>query len=339
MLEKPEVYALPSRKKKRLGKTPGRVFHFDALLMLLPLCVMAVYYYGTPALLRILACMAAGVVCEIVGAWIMRCPRDISDCSALFIGTAIALMLPADIPYFIALSGTAFAVAVVKLPLGGTQSVPFVPTAAGFAFMTLCWPDRVFRYPAIGTGSEYVQGTSLAGMLHSGTSIRPNTVNIFDILIGNFPGPMGASCVLVLAAGMIYLAVRYRRAIVNTLSFLLAAALMALLFPRIYAGNVRLTSLLMELCSGFMIFAAVFFVTDPAISPRKLSHRFLYGFFSGIVCMLLRYFSNFEDSVCFGVLIADAVWPAVEVRLMRQEKKRRKARKAKAAAEGGADNA
>ena len=52
---------MPSRKKKRLGKTPGRVFHFDALLMLLPLCVMAVYYYGTPALLRILACMAAGV--------------------------------------------------------------------------------------------------------------------------------------------------------------------------------------------------------------------------------------------------------------------------------------
>lgn len=339
MLEKPEVNDLPSSKKARARKTPGKVFHFDALLMLLPLCVMAVYYYGVGALLRILACMAAGVVSETVGAWIMRCPRDISDCSALFIGAATALMLPADIPYYIALSGTAFAVVVVKLPLGGTSSVPFVPTAAGFAFMTLCWPDRVFRYPTIGTGAEYVQGLSLAGMLHSNTSIRPNTVNIFDILIGNVPGPMGASCVLVLAAGMIYLAVRYRRAIVNTLSFLLAAALMALLFPRIYAQNVRLTSLLMELCSGLLIFAAVFFVTDPAISPRKLSHRFLYGFFSGVVCMLLRYFSNFEDSVCFGVLIADAVWPAVEVRLIRVEKKRRNARKAKAAAKEDAANA
>ena len=339
MLENPEVNTLPSPKKPRMRKMPGKVFHFDALLMLLPLCVMAVYYYGSGALWRILACMAAGVVSETVGALIMRCPRDISDCSALFIGAATALMLPADIPFYIALSGTAFAIVVVKLPLGGTNSVPFVPTAAGFAFMTLCWPDRVFRYPVIGTGSEYVQGLSLAGMLHSGTSIRPNTVNIFDILIGNFPGPMGASCVLVLAAGMIYLAARYRRAIVNTLSFLLAAALMALLFPRIYAGNVRLTSLLMELCSGLLIFAAVFFVTDPAISPRKISHRFLYGFFSGIVCMLLRYFSNFEDSVCFGILIADAVWPAVEVRLMRYEKKRRKVRKAKTAAKEGAANA
>lgn len=339
MLEKPEVYTLPSPKKKRARKTPGKVFHFDALLMLLPLCVIAVYYYGIGALTRILVCMAAGVVCEAAGAWIMRCPRDISDCSALFIGAATALMLPADIPYYIALSGTAFAIVVVKLPLGGTESVPFVPTAAGFAFMTLCWPDRVFRYPATGTGAEYVQGVSLAGMLHSGTSIRPNMVNIFDILTGNFPGPMGASCVLVLAAGMIYLAVRYRRAIINTLAFLLGAALMAMLFPRIYAGNVRLTSLLMELCSGFIMFAAVFFVTDPAISPRKPGHRFLYGFFSGVVCMLLRYFSNFEDSVCFGILIADAVWPAVEIRLMRREKKRRRARKAKEAAKEGAENA
>ena len=192
---------------------------------------------------------------------------------------------------------------------------------------------------AVHAAKDVLRAQSLAGMLHSGTSIRPNTVNIFDILIGNFPGPMGASCILVLAAGMIFLAVRYRRAIVNTLSFLLACALLSVLFPRIYAGSVRPTSLLMELCSGLLIFAAVFFVTDPAISPRKVSHRFLYGFFSGIVCMLLRYFSNFEDSVCFGILIADAVWPAVEVRLMRREKKRRKARKTKAAAKEDTANA
>ena len=44
-------------------------------------------------------------------------------------------------------------------------------------------------------------------------------------------------------------------------------------------------------------------------------------------------------AVCFGILIADAVWPAVEVRLMRREKKRRKARKTKAAAKEDTANA
>lgn len=322
----PEVFSLASKKNRRLRRTPGRVFHFDALLMLVLPAVMAVCYYGWGALARILVCMGAGVLCELFGSVILRCPRDLNDCSALFIGLATALMLPANIPYYVALSGVAFSIVVVKLPLGGTESVPFVPTAAGFAFMTLCWPEKVFCYPVIGTGGEYVQGLSLAGMLHQGTTIRPNLVNILDVLIGNYPGPMGATCIVVLLAAMVYMGVRYRRAILNTLSFLLSCALMALLFPRV--AKAGLTSLLMEMCSGMLIFAALFFMTDPAISPNKRSHRFLYGFFSGIVCMALRHFSNFEESVCFGVLICNAVWPAVEIRLIRWEKKKKKARKA-----------
>lgn len=319
---------MATAKKRRLRRTPGKVFHFDALLMLVLPSVMAVYYYGTGALLRILACMGVGVLAELLGSVLMRCPRDLNDCSALFIGAATALMLPADVPYYVALSGVAFSIIVVKLPLGGTESVPFVPTAAGFAFLSLCWQEKVFRYPAIGTGTEYAEGLSLSGMLHKGTSIRPNAVNSIDVLIGNVPGPMGASCILVLLAATVYLGVRYRRAIINTLSFLLSSALMAVLFPRVSAG--RLTSLLMEMCSGVLIFAALFFITDPAISPNKRSHRFLYGFFSGVVCMTLRHFSNFEESVCFGVLICNAVWPAVEIRLIRWEKKKKKARMASA---------
>ena len=328
MLETSEVIWLPSSAQNREMRTGG-VFHFDALLMLVVPAVMAVYYYRAGALCRILACMGAAVLCEAVGARLMHCPRDLTDCSALFIGAVTALMLPADIPYGIVLSGVAFAIAVVKLPLGGTDSVPFVPAAAGFAFMTLCWPERVFRYPAIVTESAHVQGMSLAKMLHTGISIRPNTVKIFDILIGNIPGPMGASCALVLLTSLVFLGIRYRRSILNALSFLAACALMAVLFPRIRGTNARMLSLLMELCAGVLIFAALFFVTDPAISPQKRLHRVLYGFASGVVCMLLRQFSNFEESVCFGILICNAVWPAIEIRLIRFEKKKKKARKAK----------
>jgi electron transport complex protein RnfD len=273
----------------------------------------------------------------------MRCPRDLSDCSALFIGAATALMLPADVPYFVELSGVAFAVVVVKLPLGGTESVPFVPTAAGFAFMSLCWPDKVFSYPIRGNlTADAARGVSLSGMLHQGTAIRLNTVNLFDILTGNIPGPMGASCAIVLVTGMIYMGVRYRRAILNTLSFLVTAALFAVLLPRVYGGVLGSTSLVMELCAGSLMFASLFFVTDPAISPQKPLHRIYYGAFSALVVMLLRRWSNLEDSVCFGILISNAAWAAIEVRLIRRAKKKKKARKAKAAAaagEGGAADA
>lgn len=166
-------------------------------------------------------------------------------------------------------------------------------------------------------------------MLSVNTSIRPNTINVFDIFTGNVPGPAGATCIIVLLGCAVYLGFTRRRAIINSAGFIAACALMALLFPRVYSDNARLVSLLMELCSGLLIFAAVFLVTDPATSPERPLHRFLYGAFTGVVCMLLRYFGKFEESVCFSVLITDAVWPPLLERLLRREKKRKLRKKIK----------
>lgn len=312
-----------AKKTKKLRRSED-VFYFDALIMLLPLVVLAVYRYGTDALLRVLSCMAVGVFCEFAGSVLMKCPRDLSDCSALFIGAATALMLPANISYLIAFSGVAFSVLAVKLPLGGTGSSPFVPVAAGFSFMTLCFAEKIFGYPIIGGSPDSTNGLSLAGMLSHSTSIRPNRANIIDALTGNFSGPMGASCVIVLLAGSIYLCVRHKRSIFNILGFLLSCSIMALIFPRITSHYTRLTSLLMEMCSGVLVFAGVFFVTDPATSPTKRSHRFFYGLFTGAVCMVMRYFSSFQESTCFSVLIANAAWPAVQMRIAKNKKKKQK---------------
>ncbi len=306
-----------------------RSIYTDLLIMLILPCVMACYYYGRRVIFLVLICMLTGVVCETVGAALMRCPRELQDCSSLFIGGAMVLMLPADIPVWIPVAGTAFAVLAVKLPLGGSRSAPFVPAAAGFSFMCLCWNDRVFTYPAIDTGFEYVQGTSLAKMLSLNTSIRPNTINVFDVLTGNFPGPSGATCIIVLLGSLAYLGFRHRQAIINSLGFIAGCAAMALLFPRIYAEYARLTSLMMELCSGLLVFSALFFLPDPATSPNRPLYRFIYGTLTGIICMVLRYFGKFEESVCFVVLLMNGAWPAIESKLERQELKRRKKKQLK----------
>ncbi|MBQ3150256.1 MAG: RnfABCDGE type electron transport complex subunit D [Clostridia bacterium] len=326
-----------TKKTKKLRRNES-VFYADTLVLLLPLAVLAVYRYGLGALCRILSCMLVAVLCEIIGSLLMKCQRDVSDCSALFIGAATALMLPANIPYLIAFSGVSFAVLAVKLPLGGTQSAPFVPTAAGFAFMTLCWSDKVFGYPIIGGAIDSVNGLSLSHMLSLGTSIRPNYANIFDVLTGNYSGPSGAGCIIVLLAGSIYLCLRHRKSVFNILGFLLSCSIMALLFPRISSNYTHLISLLMELCSGVLIFSAVFFVTDPATSPSRPSHRFMYGIFTGIVCMVMRYFSSFEESTCFGVLIANAAWPAIQIRITKIKKKKQIAPRTSSAVKGDAQN-
>jgi len=310
---------------RRTAFQKEKIFYRDMLVMLALPAVMACYYHGLAALRLILICMASAVLLEISGAFLMRCPRDLRDLSALFIGAAIPLMLPVSIPARIAVTGVAFGILAVKLPLGGTFSAPFVPAAAGFAFISICWPAAVFSYPLAGTGGA-VEGESLARMLSQGTSIRPNTINVFDILIGNVPGPMGAACIIVLLGSMAFMLLRNPRAIVNVLSFLGVCATMAALFPRIY-GGLRLLSLMMELCSGLLVFAALFLLTDPATSPKKLYRRAMYGAMTAVICMLLRRFGRFEESVCFAVLISNAIWPQIERWLKRALKEHEKKRK------------
>jgi len=283
-----------------------RLWYADMLVMLALPAVMACYYHGVRALWLILVCMASAAVLELAGSFVMRCRRDLRDLNALFIGAAIPLMLPVNISPKIAVTGVAFAILAVKLPLGGTFSAPFTPVAAGFAFISICWPGAVFSYPVLGTGGA-VEGDSIAGMLALNTSIRPNTINVFDILIGNVPGPMGATCMAVMLGSAAYMILRRPKALVNTVSFLAVCAIMAALFPRIYGERVRLLSLMMELCSGLLVFAALFLLTDPAASPGTLPRRALYGAFTAAVCMLLRRYGRFEESVCFAVLIANAV--------------------------------
>ena len=299
-----------------------RPFCCDMLIMLILPAVMAWYYYGGSVLRTVFVCMLTGVLSETAGAFFMRCPRDLGDCSSLFTGAAMALMLPADFPVWAAAAGVVFAVAAVKLQLGGTGLSPFNTVAAGFSFLCLCWPDKIFNYPAIDTGSGYVKGASLAGMLSVNTSIRPNTINVFDIFTGNVPGPAGASCIIVLLGCAVFLGFSRRRSLINSAGFTAACALFALMFPRVYSYNARPVSLLMELCSGLLMFSALFLVTDPAVSPEKPFHRFLYGAFSGAACMLLRYFGKFEEGVCFALLLSNAMWPPLYERILRRESKR-----------------
>ncbi len=306
-----------------------RSFYFDMLAILVLPAVMAWYYYGGAALRLVAICMLTGTLSETAGAFFMRCPRCLRDCNSLFIGAATALMLPADFPPLAAAAGVAFAVLAVKMPFGGTDFSPFTPVAAGYSFMCLCWPDKIFSYPVLDTGTGYVKGSSLANMLSVNTSIRPNTINVFDILTGSVPGAAGVTCIIVLLGSAVCLAFVRRRALINSAGFVAACAVMALLFPRVYSENARLVSLLMELCSGLLMFSAVFIVTDPATSPERPLHRFIYGAFAGAVCMLLRYFGKFEEGVFFAVLMANAAWPPLQERLLRREKKRALRKKVK----------
>lgn len=307
---------LPEIERRRAAvDRPTRAYMLDMLVMMTPLAIMAVVNYG----LRPLALMALGVlsavVFERIGYAVMRRPSELGDFSAVFTGLAIALVMPASAPLWMPVAGAAFAIIAVKLPFGSAANVPFIPAAAGIAFLTVCWGDLLFTYPAVGsvavTGSEaFREGSSLAAMLRVGDSGAPTLLNFFNIISGGVPGPMGCTCTTALFGAAVYLLIRRPRQIIAPTAFVAVCSLCAIIFPRVLSG--RKASLTMEIASGMLVFAALFFMSDPATTPKKPLQQLVYGLFGGALCMALRYFGAYEEGVCFAVLLMNAVWPPVD---------------------------
>ncbi len=297
---------------KKSSITTQRSLSLDLLAMLILPIVSSWYFYGTGALKLIFISVIVCVLCELLGRKVLKQASTVTDLSAVTTGIIIALMLPANAPLWMPVIGGIFAIVAAKLPFGSVDKLPFSPAAASFSFLTICFPDIIFNYPRISAFSAALSSTSsssLTSLLARNASISLGSVKTIDIIIGNFPGPMGAGCIMILAGSAIYMLIRRPKLFLTVAGFIPGAALAAICFPR--TGNL-LTSLVLELCAGYIIFAALFLITEAGTQPEKNLSRLLYGFTAGLACMLMRRFGAFEECSCFAVLIVNAAWPVAD---------------------------
>ena len=143
----------------------------------------------------------------------------------------------------------------------------------------------------------------------------PN-VDTFDLILGNYAGPIGATSVLILVACAMYLWMRRDITLGIPFGFLLSCALVAFFYPRVNTLglelpwqylDIRLLSLKYEMLSGALIFAAVFLVNEPVTRPKNTRAHFVYGMILGFMTMMFRYFGSYDTGVCFAVLAVNAL--------------------------------
>ncbi len=300
-----------------------RALQLDMLAILILPCVSAWYFYGAKALALIGISVVTAVICEYFGRKILKQDSTVSDLSAIVTGIIIALMLPANAPLWIPAIGSSFAIIAAKLPFGRSETLPFSPAAAGIAFLTICFSDLIFDYPRISASNTILSGSSgssLAYMLSQNMSINLGSVKAIDIFTGNHPGPMGAGCIIVLSGSALYLMIRRTKLFISFAGFIAGAALMAVCFPRV---TNLFSSVVLELAAGYMIFAALFLLTEQGTQPRLPVSQLLYGIFGGIICMLMRRFGAYEECACFGILIMNAAWPVIDKQLEKLLTKKR----------------
>jgi len=315
---------IPRWRARLADNREARRWNLTSLLLTLPLLLVGYYNYAGDALRVAAVAVLTAAATEFVAGRLIWKRRSLDDFNAVAIGLWIACMLPAatalpanNAPLY-AIAGSMFAVLVAKIPFGGTAHAPFTPAAAGFAFLTVCFPHRVFAYLPSEIAPP-LHGRSLALLLQQGRSVVDGR-QLAGVLLGQTMGPMGTGGILMIAVVLLvmFLLKERRGPAFASLGFVAAVALLAFLIPRANGTGVpsiwgdmsiRLSSVGMELCSGSLLFAAVFLLPDPAILPGRWFTRFGLGAFAGALCILLRYIGSFEESVCFAILLADAAMP------------------------------
>lgn len=287
----------------------------DVLVALIPLAIFSFVYYGFRPVLLMLTGMITAMVCECLCCACMRRRPSLLDGTAAVTGGIIGALMSPLTPYWVPALGAAFAIIVVKMPFGGAGRNLFNPAAAGMAVVTQCFAGRIFTYPApslthplpLGDVSEVLTSTSPAAQLAGGAQPAYSWA---ELLIGNYPGPIGATALAVLLTCALYLFTRRAASPIITLSFLGGCALSAILFPR-FTGPLH-QSVLLELSSGYLLFTGIFLLNDPVTAPRYWLGRLFYGILAGVLVMALTYFGRFEASACFVVLLVNAVAPMLD---------------------------
>lgn len=300
----------PLRSRKplpMLARESSATMMGDMVIAVIPLLVMACYFYGFRPLVvsfyTVLACKLA----DVFGNLISGRGAMLTDLSPVVTGLLIAMLLPASVPYYICVIAGLFAILVVKQPFGGTGQNLFNPAAAGFAFVAICWPQQIFRYPQPLERLELTSQVSARLMEGSAYTLKLGgipSIEWEELVLGNYAGPMGATHILLMVTCLIFLLGRKTVDWRLPVSFLATAACFAFFFARIPTSP--LNSLCFELFSGSVMFCSVYMVSDPVTAPKTGVGRVVYGACAGIGTMLFRYYGGFEQGGMFALLLLNA---------------------------------
>ena len=247
---------------------------------LMPVAIMAIIFFGLPALIIILATVIAAVVTEVVIYKAASQPITIDDGNAVLIGLLLALLMSPGVPVWVPVIGAVFAIAVAKYIFGGTGTLVFHPALVGFAFLLAAWPTLM------------------------GTTSTPNLGSLWDLILENGAGRLiEISPAAVLVGGAFVLYKRYvdRRVAIS------ATILLLLLLPIVGMG-----SQLPYVLTGGYFLGLIFLAADPVTSPVTKRGRFTYGILIVVLILIQLHFDAYFTGMCFAVLLANALGPFID---------------------------
>ena len=278
------------------------------LIALLPSALFGVYNFGPHALMLILVSILCCVATEAVYEKIVHKKLTIQDYSAAVTGLLLALNLPPNAPWWIAVIGSVFAILVVKQLFGGLGQNFMNPALAARCFLLISFTGRMtdFAVPkgAWGNIADTVSGATPLAALKAGES-----VNWVDLFFGNIQGTIGETSALAILIGAVILLVRGVIDLRIPLTYIGSFAIFVLLFG---GHGFDMNYLLCHLFGGGLMLGAWFMATDYVTTPITKKGQLVYGVCLGVFTGLFRIFGGSAEGVSYAIIFCNLLVPIIE---------------------------
>lgn len=288
------------------GRTIPR-FMQDTLLAMLPAVVMAIYYYGFPALQVMALSCSTAVVCEALACRIMGRECSVHDMHALVLGLTFAFIMPASSPWWLVMVGAGISVFLGKMIFGGLGSAPMAAALIGWAVLKISWWDHMLIY----TNMIQIDLVSPLSQLKFFGLGAAHQVSYLDMLVGAQKGPLGAVQVLPLLIGAAWMYFRGWLKLYIPAGFLIGVAGLSLIYWGI--DSQTYADPLFHILAGSTVFGAFFLAVDPSSSPVGKASMLVFGILAGVMVMLIRIYGRYPDGVMFAVLFANLFAPLLDM--------------------------
>ena len=302
----------------------------------LPALMTHIYLFGYGILIQLMLATLTLIVVESLMLKLRGRPvlPFITDLSGTITITGLVFCIPPEAPWWIVVSGCAFALIFGKHLYGGLGNNPFNPAMLGYAFLLISFPVHMTNWSLplelsahslsfmesahiIFAGQlqnlavdAYTGATPLDEVrtgLSQGITVTQTLAQQASLTSGLSPW---AWVNIAFMLGGLWLIITRTVSWQFPVGFLGALALMAFVFnqinPDIYAP-VSFT-----LLTGGTMLAAFFIITDPVTASTTPRGRFIYACGIGVLVYVIRNWGSFPDGIAFAILLMNIAVPLID---------------------------
>ena len=298
-----------------------RKLMFGVVFSLIPAFLMSFYVFGIGVLIVTAVSISSCLLFEmLIQKYFLNTKVTITDGSAIVTGLLLAFNLPSNLPWWMVISGSLFAIGIGKMAYGGLGNNPFNPALAGRVFLLISFPVQMTSWPLpMQSRMNYldaVTGATPLGIfkeeIRSGKLVNEFMNQIPDnmqLFLGKMGGSLGEISAIALLLGFAWLL--YKRII----TWHIPVFMMGTIF--IFTGILWLidptknASPVFHLLTGGVMLGAIYMATDLVTSPMTKPGMIIFAIGIGFITVIIRVFGAYPEGVSFAILIMNAFVPLI----------------------------